>query len=129
MNGPEEELDNKFPDAELAAFERQLMQAMRRVDAPENFAAAVMRRADADKPGARIIAMPVRWSASRNSWLGGAIAALLVLGIGGGEALHMHREREAERTRQQFEAAMRITDQALDRAQAQLARAGIRLGN
>ena len=66
---------------------------------------------------------------ARRALLGGAIAALLVLGVTAGGALHVQHEREAERTQQQFEAAMRVTDRALDQAQQQLQRAGLRLGN
>jgi hypothetical protein len=55
-----------------------------------------------------------------------ATAALVLLGVVGGERVHERHVREAEAT-QQFETATRITDQALEHARQQLARAGVSL--
>ena len=115
-----------------AKFEEELTQAMRAVDAPEGFADRVMTRAAAgDVPRARVIAMPRRVPV----WASSAIAAALLVGVFAGEHTHARHEREqaeltqqrAVQAQQQFEAGIRITDETLDHARAQLARAGIQL--
>jgi len=68
------------------------------------------------------------WSLPR-SWFGVAAfatAALLLIGVVGGERVHQRHLREAEAT-QQFETATRITDAALQHTREQLARAGVSL--
>ncbi len=56
------------------------------------------------------------------------MAAMLALGVFVGEQVHVRHEREqAAVATQQFEAAMRIENQALERTRMQLERAGIRL--
>lgn len=106
-------------------FERQLARALRRVEAPEGFAARVMGRVDAPVP-AKVVEMPRRQAPM---WIGGAIAAMLAVGALVGEAVHVrHQREEAAVATQQFEAAMRVTDQALDQTRAQLKRAGLTLG-
>ena len=63
---------------------------------------------------------------SGRAWVGGAIAAALVLGAFVGDQVHVRRERErAALATQQFETATRVTDHALDQVRAQLARAGV----
>jgi hypothetical protein len=117
-------------------FEAQLAEALRRVDAPEGFAERVMGRVCADPAldGAtvvhgvpRVLVMRKRMVQGR-AWVGGAIAAVLVLGTFGAEQVHVRREREkAALATQQFEAAARITDQTLRQTREQLARAGVSL--
>ena len=136
MDGPE-----LVPDLKLAEFELQLARAMRRVDAPEGFAARVMEcaanseRADAaPAPGdaaPRVVVMRPRFGSLRvRTWAGGAIAAMLALGMFGAEQLHQQHERaqQAALANQQFEAAVRVTDQALAQTREQLQRAGLNLG-
>ncbi|HEY4357826.1 MAG TPA: hypothetical protein VGN16_18890 [Acidobacteriaceae bacterium] len=139
MSGPEE----KFEQDGSSAFEHELRQAMRPVDMRAETLAKFMALAEEAErtratkgsgprlvklsDGGRVIAFP-RFSKTPR-WLGGAIAALLVLGVTTGGVLHIQHEREAARTQQQFEAAMRVTDRAFEQAQQQLQRAGLRLGD
>jgi hypothetical protein len=68
-------------------------------------------------------------------WAGGTIAAAVLAGVFVGQDIHARHQREqaelaqrhAEAARQQFEAGIRITDETLDHARAELARAGIQL--
>jgi len=63
-------------------------------------------------------------------WVGGAIAAMLALGAFVGETVHVRHQREqAALATQQFEAAVRVTDQALDKTRVQLERAGLNFGD
>jgi hypothetical protein len=120
------------PGLEPDEFERMLMLAMRRVEAPEGFAASVMERAAAPAvANTKVVVMRSRLATlSSRAWVGGAIAAMLVLGVIGGQELHQRHEREqAAMATQQFDAGVRVTDQALAQTRAQLARAGVRLGD
>jgi len=115
-------------DLKLAEFELQLAQAMRRVDAPEGFAARVMERADGPTVSSKVVVMRPRLRAQ--VWVGGAIAAMLALGAFVGETVHVRHQREqAALATQQFEAAVRVTDQALDKTRVQLERAGLNFGD
>jgi|GEM_PF-2886945 len=114
------------PDLKLAEFELQLALAMRRVDAPEGFAARVMDRAAA--PAEKVVVMRPRFGMARmQAWAGGAIAATLALGMFGAEWLHQRHVRAAQTAlaNQQFAMATRITDRALEHTREQLARAGV----
>jgi len=111
----------------MSDFEKDLTQAMQRLDAPEGFAAQMMERAVAESSHQRrLIATPRRrwwWSGS-----GIAVAAGLVAGMFVVQQVHVRHEREqAAVAQQQFEIAMRVTDHALDRTRARLERSGIRL--
>ena len=120
MGGREPEALDAQPDA----LEVQLTQALRPVDAPEGFAARVMERTGSS---AKVVAIRPRFATLRvRTWAGGAIAAMLALGVFGAEQAHVRHEREqAALAQQQFETATRITDQALEHAREQLARAGV----
>jgi hypothetical protein len=122
-------------DEEMDEFERQLSRAMRRVEVRAETTAKFLSIAAAVKEehertgrrwikpasGGRVLFMP-----RPRAWMGGAIAAVLVLGVLGGERVHQRRQQEmAER---QFETAIRVTDHALEQTQAQLQRAGVKLG-
>lgn len=114
-----------------AEFERELVRAMRRVDAPEGFAERVMARArTASQAGAVVIP---RWRSVR-VWTSGAIAAAVLAGVFVGEQVHVRRERERaelarqELARQQFDVAMRITGETLEQAREQMQEAGVRIG-
>jgi hypothetical protein len=129
VDGPEL-VPELVPDVQLAEFELQLARAMRRVDAPEGFAARAMDRArdrTASPAEQTVIVMrPRRGLWRMQAWTGGAIAAVLALGMFGAEQLHLRRERE--RADQQFAVAVQVTDHALAQTREQLARAGLNLG-
>jgi hypothetical protein len=57
-------------------------------------------------------------------WLGGAIAAVLVLGLFVGEKVQ--ERRKAEIVARQFEVAMRITGRTLDGVEERISQAGTR---
>ena len=112
-------------DLELTEFELQLARAMRRVDAPEGFAERIMERSAG--PAEKVVVMRRRGRMVRmQAWMGGAIAAVLALGMFGAEQLHQRREQA--KADQQFAVAMQATDHALDQTRAQLQRAGLNLG-
>jgi hypothetical protein len=119
-NGPE-----LVENEKLAEFELQLARAMRRVDAPEGFAERIMERSAS--PAEKVIVMRPRSKFVRmQAWMGGAIAAVLALGMFGAEQIHQRREQA--KADQQFAVAMQATDHALDQTRAQLQRAGLNLG-
>jgi hypothetical protein len=128
MKGPEL-VTPSGEDLKLAEFELQLARAMSRVDAPEGFAARIMERAAA--PAENVVTMRPRMRLVRlQAWMGGAVAAALVVGMFGAEQVHQRRERaeKAAIANQQFEAAVQVTDHALDQTRQQLARAGLNFG-
>ena len=99
LSGPEL-VPELVPDLELAEFELVLARAMSRVDAPEGFAARVMECAASpaeitqDQMTQKVVAMRPRLRSVRlQAWMGGAIAAVLALGMFGAEQLHLRRER------------------------------------
>ena len=123
VDGPEL-VPHAEPELKLAEFELQLARAMRRVDAPAGFAERVMERTTS--PAEKIVVMRPRSGLWRmQAWAGGAIAAVLALGMFGAEQLHQRRERE--RADQQFAVAVQVTDHALAQTRQQLARAGLNL--
>jgi hypothetical protein len=127
VDGPEL-VPNVEPDLKLAEFEVQLARAMRRVDAPEGFAARVLDKAEQTQTV--IVMRPRKGLWRMQAWTGGAIAALLALGMFGAEQLHLRRERAEETAKadQQFAVAVQVTDHALAQTREQLARAGLNLG-
>jgi len=106
-------------------FDEVLGKALRRVDAPEGFAARVMEQA-AVRPRAKVLVFP-----RLPVWATGAVAAALIVGALSVGEVHERRARvearrvEAER---EFETASQITDKTLEHAREQLARAGVKLG-
>jgi hypothetical protein len=74
--------------------------------------------------GGRVFAMPRIPRAK--AWMGGAIAAVLAMGCFAGAHIHTEHERRVQAERQ-FEAAERITDQALEQTREQLRAQGIYL--
>jgi hypothetical protein len=127
VDGPEL-IPNVEPDLKLAEFEVQLARAMRHVDAPEGFAARVLDKAEQTQTV--IVMRPRKGLWRMQAWTGGAIAALLALGMFGAEQLHLRRERAEETAKadQQFAVAVQVTDHALAQTREQLARAGLNLG-
>jgi hypothetical protein len=127
MDGPEL-VPELVLDLKLAEFELQLARAMRRVDAPEGFAARVMERAaspvDVEQ---KVLVMRPRSGLWRmQAWMGGAIAAVLAIGMYGAEVLHQRREQA--KADEQFAVAVQATDHALAQTREQLQRAGLKLG-
>jgi hypothetical protein len=122
--------DGNLPEDEnaqsLADFAEHLTQALRWVDAPEGFADRVMARARVEeRPPVRVLMMKPR----QQAWIGGAIAAALLAGVFGAEQIQVRQQRQqAALAQQQFEAGIRITDDALVHARDQLERAGVGVG-
>ena len=115
-------------------FEEQLVRELRRVDAPEGFTLRVLDRVSDSAVRktplrARVLTMPA-WSFKPRVWVGGAIAAALVLGCFAAKQVRARQQQEkAELAQQQFETAMRVTDHALGQTRAHLERAGFKLGD
>lgn len=146
MNGPEERDEMEFEasgyestDPQMQEFERALARAMRRVEVRAETTAkflALAEEAEQKRVHAggwqlvrlsnvgRVFALP-RIPPAR-AWMGGAIAAVLAMGVFAGAHIHTEHERRVQ-AQQQFEAAERITDQALERTREQLRAQGISL--
>jgi len=146
MNGPEEnkrekEMEFEFEDARMQEFEQALSRAMQRVEVRAETTAkflALAEEAERKRVHAgggfrlikfsnagRVFAMP-----RPRAWMGGAIAAVLALGVFVGTHVHEQHEQQHERrvmAEQQFEAAERITDETLARTREQLQQRGINL--
>lgn len=141
MNGPEEREQKTHSADQMTEFEQALARSMRRVEVRAETTAKFLALAEeAERKrshagggfrliklsnGGRLFAMsrPAAWT---RSWLGGAIAAVLAMGVFVGAHVHEQHERRVE-AQKQFEAAERITDEALARTRAELARQGIEL--
>jgi len=129
-----EERKSELGESKMDEFEEQLVRQLRRVDAPEGFALRVLERVSADAVRktplrARVLTMPA-WSFKPRVWVGGAIAATLVLGCFAAKQVRVRQQQEkAELAQQQFDTAMRVTDHALDQTRAHLERAGFKLGD
>lgn len=115
------------PDETLTQFEQELTRAMRAVDPPQGFAERTLARAQqSSAPRPRVLTMPRR----SQFWASGAIAAGVLAGAFLGEQTHVRHERErAALAQQQFDTAMRITDETLDHVRLQLQQAGVSIGN
>jgi len=105
---------------EMTEFERELARDLARVDAPLGFAERVMLAAAqevvAKRPAAKVFVI-------RRAWAYGAIAAVLLLSVAGGE--RVRHERQKEQAREEFEVGMQVTDRTLEHVQEQLQRAGV----
>ena len=129
-----EERKSELGESKMNEFEEQLAGQLRRVDAPEGFALRVLDRVSDDAVRktplrARVFTMPA-WSFKPRVWVGGAIAAALVLVCFAAQQVHVRQQQEkAELAQQQFDTAMRVTDHALDQTRAHLERAGFKLGD
>jgi hypothetical protein len=115
---------------EQEEFERELGAAMRAVDPPEGFAERVMaraRQAETAPLRTKLLTMSMRV----RMWSAGAVAASLLVGgfFVAEQQRQRHQREEAAAAAQQFEAAMRITDHALEHTQQQLWKAGVRFGD
>ena len=148
MNGPEERdqrtpMRDELDDPRMTEFEQALSRAMQRVEVRAETTAKFLALAEeAEKSrvkaggglrlvrlsnGGRVIAMP-RLPQAR-AWMGGAIAAVLAMGVFAGAHIHeQHEQHERQMmAQQQFEAAERITDETLARTREQIERKGINL--
>ena len=142
MNGPEEkereqEMQLEMDDPRMKEFEQALSRAMQRVDVRAETTAKFLALAEEAErkrvqagggfrlikfsDGGRVFAMP-----RPRAWMGGAIAAVLAMGIFVGAHVHEQHERRVV-ARQQFETAERITDETLARTRAELEQRGIKL--
>jgi cysteinyl-tRNA synthetase len=125
-------------DEKLNAFELQLANAMKRVDAPKTLGDSVMlaiaqeQRATASVAAAPSLLMRLFAFLEFPSWVMGAVAAALVVGALIAGQVHEKRQHQLIEARQrveadrEFETADRITDRALDHVREQLAKAGVR---
>ena len=147
MNGPEEteqktaNRDPLQPQENMTDFEQALARAMRKVEVRAETTAKFLALAEEAerkrvhaggsfrllKPsnGGRVFAMPGPRAWTR-SWLGGAIAAVLAIGVFAGAHIHEQHDRRVE-AQKQFETAERITDQTLAHTKEELAQQGIYL--
>jgi hypothetical protein len=114
---------------QFADLERELRKALRPVDPAAGFADRVLARSRepiAAPNQARVLMFPAVRS---RVWIGGAIAAMLLVGVAGEQAHErVEQRRKAEEAQKQFETALQITDRALDHAREQLQRAGVPFG-
>ena len=120
-------------------FEAMLARALRRIDAPEGFAARVTALAQAEERTARAAASMAAekkpwWQmsgfGSRLGWkpAWGAMAAILVAGVLGGHEVHERRVEQARvQASRNFDASVQITDRALEHAREQLKARGVEL--
>jgi hypothetical protein len=128
VNQPEE---LNYSEESSPEFERQLTHALRQVDPPAGFADRILARAESPAEPqtptrAKVVAMPSRL----RLWTSGALAATLLVAAVLTQQTHERHERErAEVAQQQFDAAMRITDQTLEHVRQQLQQAGVQIGN
>jgi|HubBroStandDraft_1064217.scaffolds.fasta_scaffold143358_2 hypothetical protein len=149
MNGPEErdqrtEMRDELDDPRMKEFEQALGRAMKRVEVRAETTAkflALAEEAERERVAAgggirlikfsgytwnwgRVLAMP-----RPRGWMGGAIAAVLTIGVFAGAHIHEQHEQHERQVmaQQQFETAERITDETLERTKAQLERKGIYL--
>lgn len=124
LNQPAEQFpaDEQFPE-----LEQHLRLALRHVDPPADFTESILARAaSAPQPKAKIVRMP----AHTRLWAGSALAASLVAGVLIAGQMHMRHERQKVETAQrQFNAAMQITNEALEQTREQLRQAGIQTGD
>jgi hypothetical protein len=115
-------------------LEAALRRALRRLDAPEGFAARMAALAEAeersagirrDQPGASW------WHYSSWGWkpAWGGMAALLVAGVLTGHVVHERHTEAAARAQasREFDVSMQITDKAMEHAREQLRKAGVGL--
>lgn len=137
MNNDQHELDPQN------AFEKELRQAMQRVNAPETLERFLMIAAEAEaereRRSRRVLWFKPRTElgkrggvlafAQPQAWVGGAIAAVLVLGtMGSVEAIHLQNVRRQHEATRQFAQSEQIRDRALEHAREQMERAGVSLG-
>jgi hypothetical protein len=150
MNGPEknereQEMQFEVEDPRMKEFEQALGRAMQRVEVRAETTARFLALAEeAERKrvhagggfrsiklsnGGRVFTMPRLRIPQARAWMGGAIAAVLALGVFAGAHVHEQHEQHERQVvaQQQFETAERITDEALARTRAELEQRGINL--
>jgi len=116
---------------DMTDFEKQLSKALQRVDAPETLAkfliAATEVKSESVLPWKQRKHKFAFYVPRMQMWMGGALAAVLVMGAFVGERVHREQEREfqTQQATQQFEQATQITDRALEHAREAMKRAGV----
>ena len=113
---------------ESARFEAELTLAMGHVDPPVGFADRVLAKATEPMPQrAKVLQMPPRVQA----WVGGAVAAVLMLGALGIHQQHVRQQQaeEAARAQEQLELALQITGETLANVRAEMRQAGVPVGD
>ena len=134
--------DPQMDDPRMKEFEQALARAMQRVEVRAETSAKFLALAEeAERKrvqagggfrlikfsnGGRVFAMPRLRIPQARAWMGGAIAAVLAIGVFAGAHIHEQHERRIV-AQQQFETAERITDQTLARTRAELEQRGISL--
>lgn len=150
MNGPEErdkrtEMKDELNDLEMndprmAEFEQALSRAMQRVEVRAETSAKLLALAEEAEQKRQRAGSGLRLLKMSNSgrlftmphpraWMGGAIAAVLAMGVFVGAHVHeQHEQHERQMVaQQQFETAERITDETLERTRVELEQRGINL--
>ena len=113
-------------EAERLQLEMALLEALRRVDPPKGFADCLMARIPPPQPSRAALLMV---SVRTRLWVGGALAATLLVGAVTGQQLHQrHRRAQAEMASRQFQTAMSITASTLQQVRMQLLQEGVPLG-
>ena len=124
MNQPEELVPREF--------ERELTLALHRVAPPDGFAGRVLARLESaqTEPAVPVRAKVVMMTPRPRIWASGALAATLIgAALIGQQVRVRHQRQQVAIAQQQFETAMRITDQTLEQTRQQLQQAGVELGN
>jgi len=123
-------------EAVATDFETMLTKALRPVNAPETLAKFLAIAAEAQaqqrrtgrrwfRPRFGLLYVTPQWLLRPQAWVGGALAAAIVLGVLVGE--QVHRRHEQAVAEQEFATSMRITNETLERTRVQLLQAGIQL--
>ena len=99
----------------MSWLEQELKTAMKRREPPKGFAERVKARVDAEQPGKRF---EWRWIA--------AMAASLVLIVGGHEYRQEQQRREAERIQAEVRIAFQITQKKLELVRTHLSRFAVK---
>ncbi|SEC28992.1 anti-sigma factor [Terriglobus roseus] len=117
-------------DLDVSAVESELRQSLQHVPAPDGFSDRVMARVAEREAARKSRLVPTRQSSSgfggmhRNAGWWTAIAAVLLLAVGGDLTYLRHKrvEREAAQMQQQMDLAMQLTSHALDKVDVSLER-------
>ena len=117
-------------DLDVSVIEAELRQALQHVPAPEGFTDRVMGRVTQREAARGSRPVPARsfgvgfggMHSSTGWWT--AIAAMLLLALGGDITYlrHQRTEREAAKVQQQMDLAMQLTSHALDQVDGSLER-------
>jgi hypothetical protein len=135
VDSPEEMKQN---EEVIDPLEAQLRKALERVDAPPTLRLFLETAIEAQEHqrrtgkwwftpqrGGKLLVLPKPWRWMTSPLAGGALAAVLVVGVFvTGEQVHREHVRQAQAT-QQFEQATQITDRALERAREKMRKAGV----